>query len=87
MKHLLKYFISSPFTVETEKKNVSVKEGNTVPLKTGSVEIQRDDEVVWMFGPQELAIAKIPKKWPITFHTPMMSISETSCSGPIRLEI
>ncbi len=38
-----------------------VKEGNSVPLKTGSVEIQRDDEVVWMFGPQELAIAKIPK--------------------------
>ncbi len=38
-----------------------MKEGNSVTLKTGSVEIQRDDEVVWMFGPLELDIAKIHK--------------------------
>ncbi len=69
MKHGLKYIyiyffffiFSICFIFETEKKNVSVKEGNSITLKTGSVEIQRDDEVVWMFGNQELAIANIHK--------------------------
>ncbi|XP_016384659.1 uncharacterized protein LOC107721245 [Sinocyclocheilus rhinocerous] len=46
---------------QKEKKAVSVKEGNSITLKTGAVEIQRDDEVVWMFGPQELVIAEIYK--------------------------
>ncbi|XP_016111829.1 uncharacterized protein [Sinocyclocheilus grahami] len=46
---------------QKEKKTVSVKEGNSITLKTGAVEIQRDDEVVWMFGPQELVIAEIHK--------------------------
>ncbi|XP_052446842.1 uncharacterized protein LOC127988244 isoform X2 [Carassius gibelio] len=46
---------------QKEKKNVSVKEGNSVTLKSGAVEIQRDDEVLWMFGPQEMVIARIDK--------------------------
>ncbi|XP_059425979.1 uncharacterized protein LOC132160257 isoform X2 [Carassius carassius] len=45
-----------------EKKTVSVKEGNSITLKSGAVEIQRDDEVLWMFGPQEMVIAQIYKK-------------------------
>uniref|UniRef100_A0A672MDA8 Immunoglobulin domain-containing protein n=1 Tax=Sinocyclocheilus grahami TaxID=75366 RepID=A0A672MDA8_SINGR len=49
------------FNIFVEKKTVSVKEGNSITLKTGAVEIQRDDEVVWMFGPQELVIAEIHK--------------------------
>uniref|UniRef100_A0A8C1SIQ6 Immunoglobulin domain-containing protein n=1 Tax=Cyprinus carpio TaxID=7962 RepID=A0A8C1SIQ6_CYPCA len=57
MCYMLKYS-----KIRKEKKNVSVKEGNSVTLKTGAVEIQRDDEVLWMFGPQEMAIAQIYKK-------------------------
>ncbi|ROL49289.1 hypothetical protein DPX16_4340 [Anabarilius grahami] len=41
---------------------VSVTEGNSVTLKTGATEIQRDDEVLWKFGPQDLVIAQIHKK-------------------------
>lgn len=41
---------------------MSVKEGNSITLKTGAVEVQRDDEVLWMFGPQEMVIAQIYKK-------------------------
>lgn len=38
-----------------------MKEGNSITLKTGAVEIQRD-KVLWMFGPQEMVIAQIYKK-------------------------
>ncbi|XP_050951460.1 uncharacterized protein LOC127154101 [Labeo rohita] len=45
-----------------EKKMVSVMEGNSITLKTGATEIQRDKEVRWMFGPQDTVIAQIHKK-------------------------
>lgn len=41
---------------------MSVTEGNSVTLKTGATEIQRDDEVFWKFGPQDMIIAQIHKK-------------------------
>lgn len=37
-------------------------EGNSVTLKTGATEIQREDEVLWTFGPQDTAIAQIHRK-------------------------
>uniref|UniRef100_A0A8C1NXF7 Immunoglobulin domain-containing protein n=1 Tax=Cyprinus carpio TaxID=7962 RepID=A0A8C1NXF7_CYPCA len=46
---------------QKEKKTLSVKEGNSVTLETGAVEIQRDNEVLWIFGPQNTVIAQIDK--------------------------
>ncbi|XP_039522228.1 uncharacterized protein LOC120475649 isoform X2 [Pimephales promelas] len=45
-------------TVKNEDKTVSVKEGESVTLMTGA-EIQNDDQIQWMFGPQEKPIAEI----------------------------
>uniref|UniRef100_A0A8C1YHV3 Immunoglobulin domain-containing protein n=1 Tax=Cyprinus carpio TaxID=7962 RepID=A0A8C1YHV3_CYPCA len=50
------------FSVFVEKKTLSVKEGNSVTLETGAVEIQRENEVLWIFGPQNTVIAQIDKK-------------------------
>ncbi|XP_051763258.1 uncharacterized protein LOC127519764 isoform X2 [Ctenopharyngodon idella] len=50
------------YSKQKEKKTVSVTEGNSVTLKTGATEIQRDDEVFWKFGPQDMIIAQIHKK-------------------------
>uniref|UniRef100_A0A671QQQ4 Immunoglobulin domain-containing protein n=1 Tax=Sinocyclocheilus anshuiensis TaxID=1608454 RepID=A0A671QQQ4_9TELE len=50
------------FNVFVEKKTVSVSEGNSVTLKTGATKIQRDNEVLWMFGSQDTVIAQIYKK-------------------------
>ncbi|XP_077081803.1 uncharacterized protein LOC143735486 [Siphateles boraxobius] len=44
-----------------KKKTVSVTEGNSVTLNTAT-EIQREDEVLWTFGPQDMVIAQIYKK-------------------------
>ncbi len=41
-----------------EEKTVSVKEGESVTLKTDA-EIRRDDQILWTFGPQETLIAEI----------------------------
>ncbi|XP_058616590.1 uncharacterized protein si:ch73-27e22.4 isoform X3 [Onychostoma macrolepis] len=41
-----------------EERIVSVKEGESVTLKTDA-EIRRDDQILWMFGPQETLIAEI----------------------------
>nr|XP_055072972.1 uncharacterized protein LOC129452933 [Misgurnus anguillicaudatus] len=43
-------------------KSVSVMEGDSVTLHTDITEIQRDDHIVWMFGPKETRIAEIYKK-------------------------
>ncbi len=45
-------------TVTDEEKTVSVKEGESVTLKTAA-EIRRDDQILWTFGPQETLIAEI----------------------------
>ncbi|XP_073700168.1 uncharacterized protein [Garra rufa] len=44
-----------------EEKIESVKEGESVTLKTDA-EIQRDDQILWMFGPQETLIAEISRE-------------------------
>ncbi len=44
------------FVVETDEvKSVSVLEGDSVTLRTGLTEIQRDDEILWKFGDQDIA--------------------------------
>jgi len=42
-----------------EVKSVSVMEGDSVCLNTDVTEIQKDDYIVWMFGPQETRLAEI----------------------------
>ncbi|XP_067271622.1 uncharacterized protein [Pseudorasbora parva] len=58
-------------SITYETKSVSVKEGETFTLKTDA-EIQENDQILWMFGPQENIIAQIirePKKM-TTFDGP-----------------
>ncbi|XP_059425165.1 signaling lymphocytic activation molecule-like [Carassius carassius] len=42
-------------------KSVSVSEGDSVSLHTDVTEVQRDDQILWMFGPKETRIAQIYK--------------------------
>jgi len=42
-----------------EVKSVSVTEGDFVSLNTDVTEIQKNDYIVWMFGPQETRLAEI----------------------------
>uniref|UniRef100_A0A8C1PAE6 Ig-like domain-containing protein n=1 Tax=Cyprinus carpio TaxID=7962 RepID=A0A8C1PAE6_CYPCA len=42
-------------------KSVSVTEGDSVTLNTDVTEVQRDDQILWMFGPKETRIAEIYK--------------------------
>ncbi|XP_058615920.1 SLAM family member 5-like isoform X2 [Onychostoma macrolepis] len=43
-------------------KSVSVTEGDSVTLHTDVTEIQRDDQILWMFGPRDTRIAEIYKQ-------------------------
>ncbi|XP_073700475.1 natural killer cell receptor 2B4-like [Garra rufa] len=43
-------------------KSVSVTEGDSVTLNTGVTEVQRDDQILWMFGPKETRIAELYKQ-------------------------
>ncbi|XP_026107644.1 natural killer cell receptor 2B4-like [Carassius auratus] len=52
--------------VTDEVKSVSVLEGDSVSLNT-DVKIQRDDHILWMFGPQNTRIAEIIKRDQINF--------------------
>ncbi|XP_073721361.1 T-lymphocyte surface antigen Ly-9-like [Misgurnus anguillicaudatus] len=45
-----------------EVKSVSVMEGDSLTLQTHITEIQRDDRILWKFGPQETRIAEINKE-------------------------
>ncbi|XP_039547174.1 uncharacterized protein LOC120492913 isoform X2 [Pimephales promelas] len=42
-----------------EVKSVSVMEGDFVSLNTDITEIQKEDQILWMFGPQETRLAEI----------------------------
>jgi len=42
-----------------EVKSVSVTEGDSVSLNTDVTEVLIDDQILWMFGPQETRIAEI----------------------------
>ncbi|XP_050950424.1 SLAM family member 5-like [Labeo rohita] len=50
--------VSGVSGVHNEVKPVSVTEGDSVTLHT-DVEIQRDDQILWVFGPKETRIAEI----------------------------
>ncbi|XP_051550708.1 natural killer cell receptor 2B4-like [Myxocyprinus asiaticus] len=57
------FFLCGVFGVDTDGlKSVSVMEGDSVTLHTNLTVIQRDDLIVWMFGPQETRIAEIYKQ-------------------------
>ncbi|XP_051551235.1 CD48 antigen-like isoform X5 [Myxocyprinus asiaticus] len=43
-------------------ERVSVMEGDSVTLHTDVTEIQRDDEIEWRFGPENIRIARIKRK-------------------------
>ncbi|KAK9967292.1 hypothetical protein ABG768_001699 [Culter alburnus] len=43
-------------------KSVSVMEGDSVTLNTDVTEIQRNDQILWMFGPRETRIAEIHRQ-------------------------
>ncbi len=43
-------------------KSVSVTEGDSVTLNTDITEVQRDDHILWMFGPKETRIAELYKQ-------------------------
>ncbi|XP_067271128.1 CD48 antigen-like [Pseudorasbora parva] len=45
-----------------EVKSVSVTEGDSVTLNTDVTEVQRDDQILWVFGPQETRIAEIHRQ-------------------------
>ncbi|XP_051550713.1 uncharacterized protein LOC127438844 [Myxocyprinus asiaticus] len=47
--------------VETDGK-VSVMEGDSITLHTGLTEIQKDDTILWIFGPPDTRIADIYKQ-------------------------
>ncbi|XP_026103091.1 SLAM family member 9-like, partial [Carassius auratus] len=49
-----------------EVKSVSVTEGDSVSLNT-DVKVQRDDQILWTFGPKETRIAEIIKRDQINF--------------------
>ncbi|XP_051979531.1 uncharacterized protein LOC127640879 [Xyrauchen texanus] len=49
------------FGVTDEVKSVSVMEGDSVTLHTDVTEIQRDDQIIWRFGPENSRIAEIYK--------------------------
>ncbi|MGL5118858.1 MAG: hypothetical protein ACRC7H_06545, partial [Plesiomonas shigelloides] len=42
-------------------KSVSVVEGDSVTLHTHLTDIQRDEQIEWMFGPEDTLIARIYK--------------------------
>uniref|UniRef100_A0A672KGS5 Ig-like domain-containing protein n=1 Tax=Sinocyclocheilus grahami TaxID=75366 RepID=A0A672KGS5_SINGR len=43
-------------------KSVSVTEGDSVTLNTNVTEVQRDEQILWMFGPKETRIAELYKR-------------------------
>ncbi|XP_077081633.1 uncharacterized protein LOC143735403 isoform X1 [Siphateles boraxobius] len=53
-----RHIICSPKPLLDADKTVSVKEGESVTLRTDA-EIQNDDQIQWMFGPQKNLIAEI----------------------------
>uniref|UniRef100_A0A9J8B160 Ig-like domain-containing protein n=1 Tax=Cyprinus carpio carpio TaxID=630221 RepID=A0A9J8B160_CYPCA len=51
------------YNVDTNAvKSVSVTEGDSVSLNTDVTELQRDDQILWMFGPRDTRIAEIYKQ-------------------------
>ncbi|KAK2906748.1 hypothetical protein Q8A67_005733 [Cirrhinus molitorella] len=53
--------IDGVFGDTDEVKSVSVTEGDSVTLNTDVTKVQRDDQILWKFGPQGTRIAEIYK--------------------------
>ncbi|XP_065100543.1 T-lymphocyte surface antigen Ly-9-like [Paramisgurnus dabryanus] len=68
MSHLKKLllcviFVKGVFGVDgDEVKSVSVMEVDSVTLHTNITDIQRDQQILWLFGPKETRIAEIYKE-------------------------
>ncbi|XP_056614146.1 SLAM family member 9-like isoform X2 [Triplophysa dalaica] len=57
------WFARGVFGVDADEvKSVSVMEGDSVTLHTNLTDIQKRDQVLWMFGPEETRVAEIHKK-------------------------
>ncbi|XP_058615900.1 SLAM family member 5-like [Onychostoma macrolepis] len=60
---LLFICVEGVFGADTDvMKSVSVTEGDSVSLNTDVTEVQRDDQILWMFGPKETRIAELYKQ-------------------------
>uniref|UniRef100_A0A9J8ALG7 Ig-like domain-containing protein n=1 Tax=Cyprinus carpio carpio TaxID=630221 RepID=A0A9J8ALG7_CYPCA len=69
-------------------KSVSVLEGDSVSLNT-DVKVQRDDQILWMFGPQDTRIAEIHRQniyidAPITIFEKKLQMDSRTGSLTIR---
>uniref|UniRef100_A0A672NAH7 Ig-like domain-containing protein n=1 Tax=Sinocyclocheilus grahami TaxID=75366 RepID=A0A672NAH7_SINGR len=69
LKYIFKYTLCSKYTNisvfagDTDvMKSVSVTEGDSVTLNTNVTEVQRDEQILWMFGPKETRIAELYKR-------------------------
>ncbi|XP_051550691.1 natural killer cell receptor 2B4-like isoform X6 [Myxocyprinus asiaticus] len=61
-------FTNGVFGVDTDGlKSVSVMEGDSVTLQTDLTEVPRNDQILWMFGPQQTRIAEIIKRFNSSF--------------------
>ncbi|KAL1251635.1 hypothetical protein QQF64_019431 [Cirrhinus molitorella] len=58
---LILFVLCGVFGDTDEVKSVSVTEGDSVTLNTDVTEVQRDDQILWKFGPQMTRIAEIYK--------------------------
>ncbi|XP_016117827.1 uncharacterized protein [Sinocyclocheilus grahami] len=57
---LLLFILCGVFGGDTDvMKSVSVTEGDSVTLNTDVTEVQRDDQILWMFGPKETRMAEL----------------------------
>ncbi|XP_048038607.1 coxsackievirus and adenovirus receptor homolog [Megalobrama amblycephala] len=59
---LILFVLSGVFGDTDAVKSVSVTEGDSVTLNTDVTEVQRDDQILWMFGPRETRIAELYKQ-------------------------
>ncbi|KAI7791263.1 putative CD48 antigen-like [Triplophysa rosa] len=67
-KRSLILFLLGVFGADADEvKSVSVMEGDSVTLHTDVTDIQRDDQILWMFGPRDTRIAEIRNQKPNTY--------------------
>ncbi|XP_067254916.1 CD48 antigen-like [Chanodichthys erythropterus] len=59
---LLFICVKGVFGDTDEVKSVSVTEGDSVTLNIDVTELQRNDQILWMFGPRETRIAELYKQ-------------------------
>ncbi|XP_067271125.1 CD48 antigen-like [Pseudorasbora parva] len=69
----------SVFSDSDEVKSVSVTEGDSVTLNSDHVKVQTDDQILWMFGPQDTRIADI--------HSQNIKIYDSNTAFEKRLQM